>query len=185
MARFRSSRSSYSGSTFAGSWYCSAPRWRRACPLSIIVRANCNSCPTTNFAACCACSAISSSHSGPGSLCEREPFLTDDLIQEFLRQLGNSGLVRRGDDGAWALTRDLATTTLYDLYAGSDYRLPSGMPLPGSDGAAPDAFAARRLDEVIAELRERMKVPLSEIFPAQPRSNQAPEPKPPVSREST
>jgi len=118
-------------------------------------------------------------------LCEREPFLTDDLIQEFLRQLGNSGLVRRGDDGAWALTRDLATTTLYDLYAGSDYRLPSGMPLPGSDGAAPDALAARRLDEVIAELRERMKVPLSEIFPAPPRSNQAPEPQLPVSREPT
>jgi membrane protein len=118
-------------------------------------------------------------------LCEREPFLTDDLIQEFLRQLGNSGLVRRGEDGAWALTRDLATTTLYDLYAGSDYRLPSGMPLPGSDGDAPDAFAARRLDEVIAELRERMKVPLSEIFPPPPRSDRATDPKLPVSKEPT
>ena len=113
-------------------------------------------------------------------LCEREPFLTDDLIQEFLRQLGNAGLVRRGEDGAWALTRDLATTTLYDLYAGSDYRLPSGAPLPGSAGDAPDACAARRLDEVIADLRERMKVPLSEIFPPPPRSNQAAEPKLPV-----
>jgi len=118
-------------------------------------------------------------------LCEREPFLTDDLIQEFLRQLGNSGLVRRGEDGAWALTRDLATTTLYDLYAGSDYRLPSGMPLPGSDGDAPDAFAARRLDEVIAELRERMKVPLSEIFPPPPRSNRATEPEQPAPKDPT
>ncbi len=118
-------------------------------------------------------------------LCESEPFLTDDLIQEFLRQLCNAGLVRRGDDGAWALTRDLATTTLYDLYVGSDYRLPNGPPLPGSDGDAPDAYAARRLDEVIAGLRERMKVPLSEIFPPLPRSDQATESNPPVSKEST
>ena len=118
-------------------------------------------------------------------LCEREQFLTDDLIQEFLRQLSNSGLVRRGEDGAWALTRDLATTTLYDLYAGSDYRLPTGAPLPGSSGDAPDADAARRLDAVIAELRERMKVPLSEIFPPPPRSNQGIDFKPPVSKEST
>ncbi len=102
-----------------------------------------------------------------------------------MRQLSNSGLVRRGDDGAWALTRDLATTTLYDLYAGSDYRLPTGAPLPGNGGDAPDADAARRLDEVIAELRERMKVPLSEIFPAPPRSNQATDPKLPVSKEPT
>jgi membrane protein len=112
-------------------------------------------------------------------LCEREPFLTDDVIQEFLRQLGNAGLIRRGDDGAWALTRDLATATLYDLYAGSDYRLPSGAPLPGSAGQAPDAVASRRLDQVMAELRERMNVPLSEIFPAPPRSNQATEPESP------
>lgn len=116
-------------------------------------------------------------------LCEREPFLTDDLIQEFLRQLGNAGLIRRGDDGAWALTRDLATTTLYDLYAASDYRLPSGAALPGSAAEAPDAVASRWLDEVIAELRERMNVPLGEIFPPPPRSNEATEPKSPVSKE--
>jgi len=59
------------------------------------------------------------------------------------------------------------------------------MPLPGSDGDAPDAFAARRLDEVIVELRERMKVPLSEIFPPPPRSNRATEPKLPISKEPT
>jgi membrane protein len=116
-------------------------------------------------------------------LCEREPFLTDDLVQEFLRQLGNAGLIRRGEDGAWALTRDLAATTLYDLYAGSDYRLPSGAPLPDNGGDAPDAAASRRLDQVIATLRERMNVPLSEIFPSVARSNQSTESKLPVSKE--
>jgi membrane protein len=116
-------------------------------------------------------------------LCLREPFLTDDLIQEYLRQLGNAGLIRRGEDGAWALTRDLAATTLYDLYAGSDYRLPSGAPLPGGDGVAPDSVASRRLDDVVELLRERMNVPLSEIFPSVPRSNQAAQPDLPVSKE--
>ena len=116
-------------------------------------------------------------------LCEREPFLTDDLVQEFLRQLGNAGLIRRGEDGAWALTRDLAATTLYDLYAGSDYRLPSGAPLPDNGGHAPDTVASRRLDQVIATLRERMNVPLSEIFPSVARSNQSTESKLPVSKE--
>lgn len=118
-------------------------------------------------------------------LCLREPFLTDDLVQEYLRRLGNAGLIRRGEDGAWALTRDLAATTLYDLYARSDYRLPSGAPLPGSDGEAPDSVASRRLDDVVAALRERMNVPLSEIFPPAARSNQAGESQPHVFKESS
>jgi membrane protein len=118
-------------------------------------------------------------------LCLREPFLTDDLIQEYLRQLGNAGLIRRGEDGAWALTRDLAATTLYDLYAHSDYRLPTGAPLPGSDGDAADSVASRRLDEVVASLHERMNVPLSEIFPPLPRSDRTAESQPPVSKDSS
>jgi len=117
-------------------------------------------------------------------LSEREPFLTDDLIQDCLRELGNAGLVRRGEDGAWALTRDLASVTLYDLYAQSAYRLPTGPPLPDSEQAL-DAGATRMLDAAIASLHDRLNMPLSEIFPLDARSNEATAPALPDSKDSS
>jgi membrane protein len=100
----------------------------------------------------------------------REPFLTDDLVQAYLRDLAEGGLVRRTDDGAWALTCDPSATTLYDIYACTGYRMPGGAHLPGDI----DAAATRRLDEARAELAERLRVPLVEIFPPPPRSNETP-----------
>jgi membrane protein len=96
-----------------------------------------------------------------------EPFLSDDLVQRYLHDLCEGGLIRRGEDGAWALTRDPGTATLYDAYACCDWRLPSGAHLPG-DG---DAAATRLLDGVDADVRARLHVPLSEIFPRPARSN--------------
>lgn len=104
-----------------------------------------------------------------GDLRSREPFLSDDLVQRFLRDLSEAGLIRRGDDGAWALTCDLAATTLYDVYARCDYRLPTGAPLPGGI----DAGATRLLAGVDAAVRERLRVPLGEIFPLRVRSDAA------------
>ena len=99
----------------------------------------------------------------------REPFLGDDEVQRYLRDLCEAGMIRRGDDSAWALTCDLSVTTLYDVYAQCDYRLPSGPPVPGDI----DAEAARVLDDASAAACERMQVPLSEIFPPAARSNDA------------
>src|SRR5262249_51979033 len=96
-----------------------------------------------------------------------EPFLSDDLVQRYLRDLCDAGLIRRVDDGAWALTCDLATTTLYDVYAACDYRLPAGAPLPGDL----DAGATALLDASSIAVKSRLQVPLSEIFPAAARSN--------------
>jgi membrane protein len=97
----------------------------------------------------------------------QEPFLSDDLVQRYLHDLCEGGLIRRGEDGAWALTRDPATATLYDAYACCDYRLPSAAHLPGGI----DAAATRLLDSVDADVRQRLHVPLSEIFPRAVRSN--------------
>ena len=96
----------------------------------------------------------------------REPFLSDDLVQSYLGDLAGAAMIRRGDDGAWALTCDLAATTLYDLYAHCAYRLPDGPALPG----AADAGAANLLDAANTALRDRLDVPLSEIFPLAERS---------------
>jgi membrane protein len=97
---------------------------------------------------------------------EREPFLSDELVQRYLRDLCEAGLIRRGEDQAWALTCDPATTTLYDVYAACDYRLPDGEPLPGEE-----ATTTALIDGVNAAVRERFEVPLSEIFPPATRSN--------------
>ena len=73
---------------------------------------------------------------------------------------------RRGEDLAWAMTCDPATTTLYDVYAACDYRLPGGEPLPGEE-----ATTTALIDRVNAAVRERFEIPLSEIFPPATRSN--------------
>jgi membrane protein len=104
----------------------------------------------------------------------REPFLSDDLVQGYLRDLCEGGLIRRGDDAAWFLSCDPATTTLYDVYACCEYRLPDGAHIPG--GA--DEGANRLLDKVNAAVRERLHVPLGEIFPPAARSDGASEPDP-------
>jgi membrane protein len=98
---------------------------------------------------------------------ERETFLTDDLVQRYLRDLCEAGLIRRGEDGAWALTCDPTATTLYDVYSRCDYRLPDGPPLAGDTAAA-----AALLDAVKTAVCEHMQVPLSEIFPPAARSDQ-------------
>ena len=98
----------------------------------------------------------------------REPFLSDELVQRFLSDLGDAGMIRRGEDAAWALTCDPGSTTLYDVYARCGYRLPGGDPLPGED-----AQTTHALDAAAAAVRERLSLPLSEIFPPAARSDDA------------
>jgi membrane protein len=110
-----------------------------------------------------------------------EPFLSDDLVQRYLSDLSNAGLIRRGEDAAWALTCDLSTTTLYDVYAHCEYRLPSGAGFPGGV----DAVAERLLDEANAAVRDRLRVRLNEIFPPAARSNTATDTGPEPSEEKS
>jgi len=103
-----------------------------------------------------------------GDLRAREPFLSDDLVQRYLRDLCKGGLILRGEDGAWSLICDPSATTLYDVYARCEYRLPDGARLPGDA----DADASELLDQAQATVRERLDTPLAEIFPPPPRSDQ-------------
>jgi membrane protein len=101
-----------------------------------------------------------------------EPFLTDDLVQRYLRDLDRAGLIQRNEHGAWVLSRDLKSLSLYDLYAISGYALPLGEPLPGGD-AESDMLATRVLATTQADVRLALGIPLSEIFPAPQRSDSA------------
>lgn len=101
----------------------------------------------------------------------REPFLSDDLVQRYLRDLDRARLTRRSGYGDFVLARDLASMSLYDLYAGSGYRIPLGEPLPAGRDGVPDATATLQLDAAARDLRAALAAPLSEIFPPLPRSD--------------
>ena len=98
-----------------------------------------------------------------------EPFLTDDLAQRYIGDLERIGLIQRSESGAWLLSRDLQTYTLYDLYAASGYRFPlADAATVGSEGRGAQALAVARGD-----LRKSLGIALSEIFPPPVRSEQA------------
>ncbi|HEX6832430.1 MAG TPA: YihY family inner membrane protein [Rudaea sp.] len=105
-------------------------------------------------------------------LLAREPFLTDDLVQRYLGDLDRAGLVQRTEKGGWALTRDLDSMSLFDLYAQTGYHLPLGSPMPGrTDG---DALADSALSNARLGVRAALDRPLREIFSAGARSNDHP-----------
>ena len=101
----------------------------------------------------------------------REPFLSDKSTQQYLGDLVNAGLIQRSERGDFILAHDLATMSLYDLYAASGYRIPLHEPLPAAGDAALDAAATQKLDEAASELRTLLNKPLAEIFSPIARSN--------------
>src|SRR5580765_962045 len=101
----------------------------------------------------------------------REPFLSDASTQQYLGDLVEAGLIRRSENGDFILARDLATMSLYDLYATTGYRIPLHEPLPVAGDAALDAMATQQLDEAASELHTLLNTPLAEIFPPVARSN--------------
>jgi len=96
-------------------------------------------------------------------LCRRERFLADELLQRYLADLHDAGLLTRAEAGEWVLSRDLATVDLADLYRAGHYRLPlnedamqralSGLTAPARAAivAASDALC-RNLDVSLATL---------------------------------
>ncbi|MEO8459972.1 MAG: virulence factor BrkB family protein [Dokdonella sp.] len=104
---------------------------------------------------------------------ERESFLTDDLLQRFLGDLQNAGMVERTEVGKWVLVRNLSSITLLELYEEGRYSLPlaGSHGLGGLDETPGEALLHRTADIVRGDLA----VPLSEIFSPPLASNPAPE----------
>ena len=99
-------------------------------------------------------------------LLQREPYLTDDLLQRYLGDLSDLAVIRRSETGEWILSRDLAGISLLDLYRESAYRLPVGSQLLPGD-SLPEA-AEGPLQGLSAMLRDRMDVPLASLVPIPP-----------------
>lgn len=88
---------------------------------------------------------------------EREPMLTDDLLQRMLSGLSGLNIVRRAEDGGWLLARDLATVSLGELHEGLGLRIPcTDTSVPGYDDPL-GRDAARALDH----LRQPLEAPMA------------------------
>jgi membrane protein len=86
----------------------------------------------------------------------REPSLTDDALADMLHALDELNIVKRAEEGAWLLSRDLAEVPLAELYEHVHLRVPSvELVLPLRNDALGRA-GSRAMDE----LREALHDPL-------------------------
>ncbi len=93
------------------------------------------------------------------ALLEAEPYLTDNVLQQYLYDLNRIHLAQRTEVGEWVLSRDPASTRLLELYEDGGYRLPlSPSPLPGVD-EPPDLLV-----KLGARVREGLDISLAEYF---------------------
>jgi membrane protein len=87
---------------------------------------------------------------------QREPSLTDEMLQWMISGLGAMNIIQRGESGAWLLSRDLAAVTLGELYEGMDLRIPTGeLSLPSRQDAI-----GRASTSALDHLRLPLKAPL-------------------------
>jgi len=93
-----------------------------------------------------------------------EPPLTDEMIQEFLAELGAVGLVTRAESGEWLLSRDLDDVTMADLYQACQLRIPiAEAHLPCRDDVL-GKLAIAELDELRLPLRDLLRRRVSDVY---------------------
>jgi membrane protein len=93
-----------------------------------------------------------------------EPMLTDALVQEFLGELCEIGLLNRAESGEWLLSRDLDDVSLAELYEACGLRVPvAEAHLPCRDDTLGVAASAA-LDQLRMPLRELLKRKVSTIY---------------------
>ncbi|WP_374605293.1 YihY family inner membrane protein [Arenimonas sp.] len=86
-----------------------------------------------------------------------EPMFTDDLLQRMLGGLCRLNILRRAEDGAWLLSRDLDAVSLGELHEGLALRVPG--PIHGLPGF--DDRIGRDAARALANLQEPLAEPLS------------------------
>jgi membrane protein len=104
------------------------------------------------------------------TLTQREMFLTPDLLQRYLDDLRQAGLIQRDESGEWVLVRDLDSVHLDDLFRVGGYRLPGDAVSlqAAARGLAPEAVDALLRAE--AAERRHLAHPLRSLFSVHPGS---------------
>ena len=97
---------------------------------------------------------------------QREPGLTDELLQTMVSALCEMNIIQRGESGAWLLARDLRSVTLQEIYEGMALRLPTGeLCLPQRHDAL-GRVAQAALDELRDPLRDSLQRSIAELLAA-------------------
>jgi membrane protein len=97
---------------------------------------------------------------------QREPSLTDELLQRMISALCEMKILQRGDSGAWLLARDLDMVSLGELYEFLDLHLPATeLTLPSRQDAIGRASAAA-LDHLRLPLQGPLETSVGSFFSA-------------------
>ena len=95
---------------------------------------------------------------------QREPILTDTLVQEMLCQLAEANIVVRAESGGWLLARDLENVRMAELYSAGRLRIPiHEVDLPCQQDALGRAVMAQ-LDELRLPLRELLQRSVGSVY---------------------
>lgn len=99
---------------------------------------------------------------------QREPMLTDTLVQEMLCQLANANIVVRAETGHWLLARDLENVQMAELYNAGRLRIPiHEVYLPCRQDALGSAVMAV-VDELRLSLRELLQRSVGSVYRSLP-----------------
>jgi len=90
--------------------------------------------------------------------------ISDDLLQRYLGDLNQAGLIRRTEDEAWVMPRSLDTSTLMEIYEAGRYRLPLDAAVLESFCEGLPAPLRARLAELSRMLRGELGTRLSDLF---------------------
>ncbi|HEU0152847.1 MAG TPA: YihY family inner membrane protein [Arenimonas sp.] len=97
-----------------------------------------------------------------------EPMLTDDHLRRMLAGLSDLDIVRRAEDGAWLLSRDLGQVSLGELHERLALRIPgTEATLPGFDDPL-GRDALRALDHLRKPLDEPLSRSVGSFFTCKP-----------------
>ncbi len=93
-----------------------------------------------------------------GEIRQREPGLTDELLQVIVSSLCKMRIVARAESGAWLLSRDLDAVLLGEVYEGMHLRVPP----PEVELCLPSRHDAvgRAAQSALEQVREHLKPPL-------------------------
>lgn len=95
---------------------------------------------------------------------QREPSLTDELLQRLIAALCGLNILQRAETGAWLLSRDLDSVTLGELYESMDLRISiADLNLPARQDPIGRASSAA-LEHLRAPLREPLERTIGSFF---------------------
>jgi membrane protein len=106
---------------------------------------------------------------------QREPGLTDELLQTMVSALCDMNIIQRGESGAWLLARDLGSVSLQEIYEGMHLRVPTGdLCLPQRHDAI-GRIAQAALEHLREPLRDALQRNIAELLAAPPPPSESKE----------